>query len=95
MRPITVPTAYHDGLFLAWRASVRGRVVGRGGRARVGCRDGPVTVGDRIRSSSLRSICAPQGAGRDSLRRAACREATTKLGRSGSRRRATRTTRSC
>src|ERR1017187_3789955 len=30
-RAITVATAYHDGLFLARRATVRGRVVGRGG----------------------------------------------------------------
>jgi hypothetical protein len=58
-RAITVPPAYHDGRLLARRASVRGRVVGRGGRTRDGRRDSPVTVGDTGSDPGHYGVFAP------------------------------------
>src|ERR1022692_5338721 len=57
-RAITVPPAYHDGLFLARRASVCGRVV-RAGRARIWCRYGHVTVGETGADPARYGVFAP------------------------------------
>src|SRR5450631_464125 len=57
-RAITVPPAYHDGLFLARRASVCGRVV-RAGRARIWRRYGHVTVGETGADPARYGVLAP------------------------------------
>src|ERR1022692_193310 len=55
----TVPSAYHDGLLLARRAAMRGRVIAGAGRLRIGLRESGVTVGEtRSYPAHRRSICA-------------------------------------
>jgi hypothetical protein len=55
-------SAYHDGLFLARRASVRGRVV-RAGRARIWRRYGHVTVGETGADPAHDGVFAPHSRG--------------------------------
>src|ERR1022692_1729652 len=57
-RAITVPPAYHDGVFLARRASVCGRVV-RAGRARIWRRYGHITVGETGADPARYGVFAP------------------------------------